>query len=137
MTIACMILLEQPLVLMPAHRQRMKYKKYYRWRRLPTMARYILLCYILLPLSLFLKPTQAREADDRSRFLYADDPDAIVILEYQLHNAPSRDYTGDEQKKAAKEQPGSEYDEEKHIKPYFLQPDNGPRVVQYYSPWCG
>ena len=95
-----MILLEQPLVLMPAHRQRMKYKKYY---RLPTMARYILLCYILF-LSLFLKPTQAREADDRSRFLYADDPDAIVILEYQLHNAPSRDYTGDEQKKAAKEQ---------------------------------
>lgn len=125
----------QSLVLIPPHRQRMKYKTYHRWQRLPTMAIWFLV--LLLLLSLFLKTTQAREADDRSRFLYADDPEAIVILEYQLHNAPSRDYTGDEQKKAAKEQPGSEYDEEKHIKPYFLQPDNGPRVVQYYSPWCG
>ena len=42
--------------------------------------------------------------------MYADDPGAIVILEYQLHNAPSKDYSGDEQKQAAKEQPGSEYD---------------------------
>lgn len=79
----------------------------------------------------------AREADERSRFIYADDPSATIILEYQLHNAPSRDYAGDEQKKASREQPGSEYDEERHIKPYFLTPENGPRVVQYYSPWCG
>jgi len=79
----------------------------------------------------------SREADDRSRFLYAEDPTAAAVLEYQLHNAPSRDYSGDEQKEAAKNQPGSEYDEERYIKPYFLQPGNGPRVVQYYSPWCG
>lgn len=94
-----------------------------------------LLIFILL---LTFGTTQGREADERSRFLYAEDPGATVILEYQLHNAPSKDYSGDERKRASKEQPGSEYDEERHIRPYFLQPnDNGPRVVQYYSPWCG
>jgi hypothetical protein len=81
--------------------------------------------------------SRGREADDRSRFLYADDPVATDVIEYQLHNAPSEDYSGDERERASKEQPGSEYDEERHIKPYFLRPDNGPRVVQYYSPWCG
>jgi hypothetical protein len=81
--------------------------------------------------------SRGREADDRSRFLYADDPFATDILEYQLHNAPSEDYSGDERVRASKEQPGSEYDEERHIKPYFLRPENGPRVVQFYSPWCG
>jgi thiol-disulfide isomerase/thioredoxin len=80
---------------------------------------------------------QCREADDRSRLLYADDPAATEILEYQLHNAPSRDYSGDERREASKNQPGSEYDEERHIKPYFLTVENGPRVVQFYSPWCG
>jgi hypothetical protein len=93
------------------------------------------LIYILLS---SLGITRGREADDRSRFLYADDPGASAILEYQLHNAPSEDYSGDERERASKEQPGSEYDEERHIKPYFLRPDNNwPRVVQYYSPWCG
>ena len=95
------------------------------------------LCHIVIILLLSFEAGQCREADDRSRFLYAEDPSATVILEYQLHNAPSKDYSGDERKKAEKEQPGSEYDEERHIKPYFLMPDNGPRVVQYYSPWCG
>lgn len=99
---------------------------------------FMLQCTLLLLLLIQLLTVHCREADDRSRFLYADDPQATVILEYQLHNAPSKDYEGDEQKKAMKEQPGSEYDEERHIKPYFLMPDNiGPRVVQYYSPWCG
>ena len=92
-----------------------------------------LICILLLSFG----TTQGREADDRSRFLYAEDPGATVILEYQLHNAPSEDYSGDERKRASKEQPGSEYDEERHIRPFFLRPDNGPRVVQYYSPWCG
>ena len=95
---------------------------------------FLLPCIALLILS---KRAAGREADDRSRLLYADDPGATIILEYQLHNAPSKDYSGDEQKRASKEQPGSEYDEERHIKPYFLMPENGPRVVQYYSPWCG
>mmetsp|Transcript_11313 Transcript_11313/g.20783 ORF Transcript_11313/g.20783 Transcript_11313/m.20783 type:complete len:564 (+) Transcript_11313:182-1873(+) len=103
-----------------------------RWRRRTTAL--FLLCYLLL---LSCETAQSRDADDRSRLLYADDPGATIILEYQLHNAPSKDYSGDEQKKAAKNQPGSEYDEERHIKPYFLMPDNGPRVVQYYSPWSG
>jgi len=101
---------------------------------------FFLFHFLLLFLSIFIniEHAQCREADDRSRLLYADDPGAAsIILEYQLHNAPSKDYSGDEQKRAAKEQPGSEYDEERHIKPYFLLPDNGPRVVQYYSPWCG
>ncbi|KAL7440754.1 hypothetical protein ACHAXM_007453 [Skeletonema potamos] len=85
-----------------------------------------------------LTDVQGREADDRSRFLYADDPAATDIIEYQLHNAPSRDYSGDERREASKNQPGSEYDEERHIKPYFLADgENGPRVVQFYSPWCG
>ena len=91
----------------------------------------------LLLLLVIIIYCNAREADDRSRFIYADDAGASIILEYQLHNAPSSDYEGDEQKKASKQQPGSEYDEERHIKPYFLSADNGPRVVQYYSPWCG
>jgi len=86
---------------------------------------------------LLLAAVSSREADDRSRFLYAEDPTATAVLEYQLHNAPSRDYTGDEQEAAARNQPGSDYHEERYIKPYFLQPGNGPRVVQYYSPWCG
>mmetsp|Transcript_267 Transcript_267/g.548 ORF Transcript_267/g.548 Transcript_267/m.548 type:complete len:566 (-) Transcript_267:12-1709(-) len=103
-----------------------------RWRRRP--AALFLLFYILLH---SIESAHGREADDRIRFIYADDPGATVILEYQLHNAPSKDYSGDEQKIASKEQPGSEYDEERHIKPYFLMPENGPRVVQYYSPWCG
>ncbi|KAL7538567.1 hypothetical protein ACHAWF_006133 [Thalassiosira exigua] len=93
--------------------------------------------FLLCFLSTLLQPAFCREADDRSRFLYADDPGATIILEYQLHNAPSKDYSGDERKKAEREQPGSEYDEEKYIKPYFLLPDNGPRVVQFYSPWSG
>lgn len=80
---------------------------------------------------------QGREADDRSRFLYGEDPAATDIIEYQLHNAPSRDYSGDERREASKNQPGSEYDEERHIKPYFLTGENGPRLVQFYSPWCG
>ncbi len=93
--------------------------------------RSILILHFLLGIS------RGREADDRSRFLYADDLFSADISEYQLHNAPSEDYSGDERERASKEQPGSEYDEERHIKPYFLRPDNGPRVVQYYSPWCG
>jgi hypothetical protein len=88
-------------------------------------------------LCLFLTVTHGREADDRSRFLYADDPTALIILEYQLHNAPSKDYSGDERKESSKRQPGAEYDEERHIKPYILKPENGPRVVQFYSPWSG
>jgi len=108
-----------------------------RSRRCPS-APYLLLCFALLLSLGMLEPTQCREADDRSRLLYADDPGSTAILEYQLHNAPSKDYSGDDQKRASKEQPGSEYDEERHIKPYFLLPDNnGPRVVQYYSPWSG
>jgi hypothetical protein len=84
-----------------------------------------------------LSLTQAREADERPRFLYADDPLALIVLEYQLHNAPSKDYSGDERKEASKRQPGAEYDEERHIKPYILNAENGPRVVQFYSPWSG
>ncbi|KAL9180107.1 hypothetical protein ACHAXT_008077 [Thalassiosira profunda] len=75
---------------------------------------------VLLAILLSVRPAVSREADDRSRFLYAEDPAASIVLEYQLHNAPSRDYSG-----------------ERHLKPYFLTADNGPRVVQYYSPWCG
>lgn len=96
---------------------------------------YLLLAAIVVVL--FTNVVQCREADDRSRLLYADDPAATDILEYQLHNAPSRDYSGDERREASKNQPGSEYDEERHIKPYFLTVENGPRVVQFYSPWCG
>lgn len=88
-------------------------------------------------LGLLLPLTYGREADDRSRFLYADDPSAIIIQEYQLHNAPSEDYSGDEREDASKRQPGAEYEEEKHIKPYILKANNGPRVVQFYSPWSG
>ena len=88
-------------------------------------------------LAAVIQTAQGREADDRSRFLYADDPVASDIIEYQLHNAPSRDYSGDERREASKNQPGSEYDEERHIKPYFLTAENGPRVVQFYSPWDG
>ncbi|KAL3798401.1 LOW QUALITY PROTEIN: hypothetical protein HJC23_005054 [Cyclotella cryptica] len=47
------------------------------------------------------------------------------------------DYSGDERKESSKRQPGAEYDEERHIKPYILKPENGPRVVQFYSPWSG
>ena len=88
-------------------------------------------------LAALIQTAHGREADDRSRFLYADDPVASDIIEYQLHNAPSRDYSGDERREASKNQPGSEYDEERHIKPYFLTAENGPRVVQFYSPWDG
>ena len=79
---------------------------------------YLFLAIIVV---LFTNVVQCREADDRSRLLYADDPAATDILEYQLHNAPSRDYSGDERREASKNQPGSEYDEERHIKPYFLR----------------
>ncbi|KAK1745146.1 sulfhydryl oxidase [Skeletonema marinoi] len=95
------------------------------------------LLHLLLLAVAALTIVQGREADDRSRFLYADDPAATDIIDYQLHNAPSRDYSGDERREASKNQPGSEYDEEQHIKPYFLTEQNGPRVVQFYSPWCG
>ena len=91
----------------------------------------------ILILGIILSLTQGREADDRSRFLYADDPSADIIEEYQLHNAPSEDYSGDEREDASKKQPGAEYEEEKHIKPYILKANNGPRVVQFYSPWSG
>jgi hypothetical protein len=93
------------------------------------------LFYILLFVS--ATSTRGREADDRSRFLYADNPLADIINEYQLHNAPSEDYDGEERKAASKRQPGDEYDEEKHIKPYILKAENGPRIVQFYSPWSG
>ncbi len=101
------------------------------------MQLFLSLLHLLLLAVISLTLVQGREADDRSRFLYADDPAATDITEYQLHNAPSRDYSGDERREASKNQPGSEYDEERHIKPYFLTEENGPRVVQFYSPWCG
>ena len=105
----------------------------------PSLHHRLRLNLILLLILLLLGVTQGRDADDRSRLLYAEDPAASIILEYQLHNAPSEDYSGDERLRASKEQPGSEYDEEKHIRPYFLRSSEnlGPRVVQYYSPWCG
>ena len=94
-----------------------------------------LLCHLLF---VPRETAHARQADERRLLLYAEDPDAAaVVLDYQLHNAPSSDYSGEEQKRAAREQPGSEYNEERHIKPYFLLPNNGPRVVQFYSPWSG
>lgn len=92
---------------------------------------------------LFLLPssTNAREADERSRFLYAGDHSAQgIILEYQLHMAPSADYSGDEREEAAKRPPGAESEVEatKHVKPYFLVDGyDGMRVVEFYSPWCG
>ncbi len=98
------------------------------WTQRSTIVTVI--CYALLSLSPEL--VQSREADDRSKFLYADDPRAVVILEYQLHNAPTKDYTVEGHNNM-----GIEYDEERHIRPYFLNPENGRRVVQYYSPWCG
>jgi len=101
------------------------------------MHKFVCLLRLLFLAVFSLTIVQCREADDRSRFLYADDPAATDIIEYQLHNAPSRDYSGDERREASKNQPGSEYDEERHIKPYFLTGENGPRVVQFYSPWCG
>ena len=93
--------------------------------------------FLSCALLLLLIICQAREADDRSRFLYVDGPGAEAILEYQLHNAPSTDYFAYEMGRSPKEQQHSEHDEEHHIRPYFLNPENGPRVVQYYSPWCG
>ena len=97
-----------------------------RWTNTPSIFTITFFCALLLSAKLI----QAREADDRSRFLYADDTRAAVILEYQLHNAPTTDFL-------IEGQLGVEYDEERHIRPYFLNPDNGRRVVQYYSPWCG
>ena len=97
-----------------------------RWTNTPSIFTITFCCALLLSAELI----QAREADDRSRFLYADDTRAAVILEYQLHNAPTTDFL-------IEGQLGVEYDEEHHIRPYFLNLDNGRRVVQYYSPWCG
>ena len=100
---------------------------------LMTMPRWTLPIIIIICYALSLSPVlvQSREADDRSQFLYADDPRAVNILEYQLHNAPTKDYAVEGQNM------GIEYDEERHIRPYFLNNENGRRVVQYYSPWCG
>ena len=100
---------------------------------LMTMPRSTLVSFIIICYALSLSPVlvQSREADDRSQFLYADDPRAVDILEYQLHNAPTKDYAVEGQNM------GIEYDEERHIRPYFLNNENGRRVVQYYSPWCG
>ena len=107
--------------------------------RRPLQSPSAILLLLLLLLTLPLRQTSAREADERARLLYAEDPVASRhVMEYQLHSAPSEDYAGgDEQRRAALEVPGNEYDEERHIRPYFLQGGNGPRVVQYYSPWCG
>ena len=95
------------------------------------MPRWIIVTIICYALSLSPGFVHSREADDRSQFLYADDPRAVVILEYQLHNAPTKDYTIEGHNMDV------EYDEERHIRPYFLNSDNGRRVVHYYSPWCG
>lgn len=95
------------------------------WKPISSIFTFSCLSLLLFPVSV-----QAREADIRSRFLYADDPRATAILEYQLHNAPTTDYTVEGQLNVI-------YDDERHIRPYFLNPDNGRRVVQYYSPWCG
>eukprot|EP00594_Rhizosolenia_setigera_P018044 CAMPEP_0178964274 /NCGR_PEP_ID=MMETSP0789-20121207/15571_1 /TAXON_ID=3005 /ORGANISM="Rhizosolenia setigera, Strain CCMP 1694" /LENGTH=703 /DNA_ID=CAMNT_0020649001 /DNA_START=422 /DNA_END=2533 /DNA_ORIENTATION=+ len=82
-----------------------------------------------------------------------------------IHVAPYHDYEGKEQEEHAKNHPGHEGDDEKHIRPYFLyinsSEDRGQehdiflrdkyenhehgyeyhsktsRIIQFYSPWSG
>jgi len=119
----------------------------------PTTARTELMTMMMM--------VDAREIDDRfSRFLYAgDDVASSVIHEYLIHMASPDDYSSyyhvfdrpsEQDSKPErdvkqslvslkKKLPGDEHEETRHIRPHFLngREKNGPRVVEFYSPWCG
>ena len=97
-----------------------------------------------------------REASPHSKFLYNTAETQLFITDYQIHLAPSGDYSGKEQEEHAKYHPGHKNDEERHVRPSFLNPiksstinrqvhghnkphnkHHGNRVVQFYSPWSG
>ena len=90
---------------------------------------------------LYLENVDAREADKRSYFLYAEGQckDPCPVHDYQLHITVPEDET-EEQKTEEKENEEDEAHALEHArpdKPFFLQPRNNPRVVEFYSPWCG
>uniref|UniRef100_A0A7S4J384 Uncharacterized protein n=1 Tax=Odontella aurita TaxID=265563 RepID=A0A7S4J384_9STRA len=82
----------------------------------------------------------ARVADERlTRFLYADFPGNAegAVSEYQIHTTKSGDYERDagdvdDDGLGRRRRPaGSEYEEQQHVRPYFLTQDvDNPRIVQ-------
>jgi len=83
---------------------------------------------------------QGRDPDiNRSKFLYSDpDGSSHPVKEYQIHHAIGDLHHVHEGKNH--HLPGPD---EEHVKvvPFFLKAENainnGPRVVEFYSPWCG
>ena len=84
---------------------------------------------------------EARQADDRSKFLYIDNPSAKeVVWEYQSHmHAPHfvlEDISDLHKEFSAKIQ--TKNSTETKVQPFFLRSEYPiPRVVAFYSPWCG
>ena len=83
----------------------------------------------------------ARQEDERSKFLYVDNHNAKeVIFDYQCHmHAPH--FVLEEVSEKHKEFSRNlhEFNSTEHsIRPFFLRDDYPiPRIVQFYSPWCG
>lgn len=90
---------------------------------------------------LLLVHVTCRQADDRSKFLYLDNPSAKdVVWEYQSHmHAPHfvlEDLSDAHRDFASKIRATNTT--EQTVRPFFLREDYPiPRVVAFYSPWCG
>ena len=83
----------------------------------------------------------AREADERSKFLYVHNPAARdIVWEYepQMH-APHFVIEDRSEAHAEFAQKIAQFNStETNVQPFFLRDDYPiPRVVEFYSPWCG
>jgi len=94
------------------------------------------LFFLILP-----QPDLARKEDDRSKFLYVEYPDAKeVVFDYQSHmHAPHFVLEEVSEKHKEFSENLHELNSTEHsVQPFFLRSDYPiPRVVQFYSPWCG
>lgn len=72
---------------------------------------------------------QVQEEDISKHLFAAHDETTYPVHEYLIHLAPEEDYTKEE---------GVEYEHHHdHVQPFFLREADKPRVVNFYSPFCG
>ena len=90
---------------------------------------------------LFVKYVQARDADKRSYFLYAEGgcKDPCPVHDYQLHITVPEDEMEEQniEEKENEEEGPPVLEQARPDTPFFLQARSNPRVVEFYSPWCG
>jgi thiol-disulfide isomerase/thioredoxin len=97
--------------------------------------------HLILLLLVVPKFNLARQEDERSKFLYINNPEAKeVVFDYQSHmHAPHFVLEEISEKHRQFSEKLHELNSTEHsVQPFFLREDYPiPRIVQFYSPWCG